>query len=116
MPSRNIIFALVGTTLITILAFLSRTVLRTSLCTSLSFTNPVVESANQHQYSKHRDVHVLIPIDKKAANDSGSKFCKTIFSAIVHGYQPVILNWEAGDHGWFGGQRLKVLGIECTFA
>src|ERR1700736_1035658 len=47
------------------------------------------------QQRSRRKVHLLLPVDEKAARE-GSAFCKTLLSALVHGYEPIILNWHLG--------------------
>ncbi|KAJ7625565.1 hypothetical protein FB45DRAFT_921783 [Roridomyces roridus] len=49
----------------------------------------------------------LLPANKAGA---GAFFCKALMSSLVHGYSPIILNWEAqGDSSYM--QRLKVAGV-----
>ncbi|KAJ7463401.1 hypothetical protein B0H11DRAFT_2052815 [Mycena galericulata] len=49
----------------------------------------------------------LLPVNREGA---GPLFCKVLMSSLIHGYSPIILNWEAqGDENWM--QRLKVAGV-----
>jgi hypothetical protein len=60
-------------------------------------------------YRAHRKLHLLLPVDEESAR-SGPEFCKTLLSALVHGYEPTILNWDReGDRGFM--QRMKVVGM-----
>jgi hypothetical protein len=56
----------------------------------------------------HRRLHFLLPINARTARAS-SRFCKTLLSAFVHGYAPVVLNWETEGDVEFT-QRMKVFG------
>jgi len=57
---------------------------------------------------QHRTLHFLLPIDKEAAKRPA--FCKSLLSALVHGYEPTIINWDAeGDY--FFMQRVKVSAV-----
>jgi len=56
-----------------------------------------------------RRLHYLLPINVQAARSSPG-FCKVLLSALVHGYEPTILNWEAeGDVAYL--HRMKVFGV-----
>jgi hypothetical protein len=56
-------------------------------------------------------LHLLIPVDAQAASTS-STFCKTILSALVHGYEPILLNWDVKTDGdGLFAQRMKVFGM-----
>jgi hypothetical protein len=58
----------------------------------------------------HRKLHLLLPVDEGSAK-SGPEFCKTLLSALVHGYEPIILNWDReGDREFM--QRMKVFGMQ----
>ncbi|KAJ6534635.1 hypothetical protein DFH09DRAFT_1284142 [Mycena vulgaris] len=54
-----------------------------------------------------RKLFHLLPINSEAA---GPLFCKVLMSSLVHGYSPIILNWEAQGDGSYM-QRLKVAGV-----
>src|ERR1700727_1004876 len=59
----------------------------------------------------HRDrkLHLLLPIDSGAAKAHRPSFCKTLLSLLVHGYDPIIINWDADhSHGVGFLQRLKI--------
>jgi len=79
-----------------------------TICTpSYSLSDSV--PAAQHQYD--RKVHLILPVNAGAARDELGAFCKTLFSALVHGYEPTIVNWDADGRGdWLFMQRLKVNG------
>jgi hypothetical protein len=52
-------------------------------------------------------LHLFIPINKGAA---GLRFCRSIMTAVLHGYDPVIYNWnKVGDGGSM--QIAKVTGM-----
>jgi hypothetical protein len=53
-------------------------------------------------------VHLLLPINAGAARNSQG-FCKTLFSALVHGYEPTVINWDV-ERDWEFMQRMKVTG------
>jgi len=62
----------------------------------------------------HRDrkLHLLLPIDSGAAKAHRPSFCKTLLSLLVHGYDPIIINWDADhSHGVGFLQRLKITGV-----
>jgi hypothetical protein len=61
------------------------------------------------QKAYERKVHLLVPINKGAAKKSEA-FCKTLLSTLIHGYEPIIINWDV-DHNWEFMQRLKVIGM-----
>lgn len=52
-------------------------------------------------------VHLLIPL---TAGFHNRQSCKTLRSALVHGYQPTIINWVAPDTGYRGNQFAKISG------
>ncbi|KAJ7698957.1 hypothetical protein B0H17DRAFT_1049809 [Mycena rosella] len=54
-----------------------------------------------------RKLFHLLPINSGGA---GPLFCKVLMSSLVHGYSPIILNWEAEGDGSYM-QRLKVAGV-----
>jgi hypothetical protein len=57
--------------------------------------------------SNNRKLHLLLPINSDATTTLA--FCRTLFSTLVHGYNPIIINWNAtGDREEL--QRLKVYG------
>jgi hypothetical protein len=56
-----------------------------------------------------RRLHVLLPINENLARRSPN-FCKTLVSAMVHGYKPTIINWDVEGDGSFM-QKAKVTGI-----
>ncbi|KAJ7464612.1 hypothetical protein FB451DRAFT_1264028 [Mycena latifolia] len=56
---------------------------------------------------KPRKLFHLLPINSGGA---GPLFCKVLMSSLVHGYSPIILNWEAQGDGSYM-QRLKVAGV-----
>jgi hypothetical protein len=53
-------------------------------------------------------LHLLLPINSGSGQGTPN-FCKTLISAFVHGYQPIILNWNT-DGGREYMQRMKVYG------
>jgi hypothetical protein len=58
---------------------------------------------------KPSKLYHLLPINSDIA---GTRFCKTLLSSVVHGYDPLILNWELrGEVGDM--QRQKVIGTFC---
>ena len=59
-----------------------------------------------------RKVHLLLPVDKHAAQTS-SNFCKTLLSALVHGYEPTIINWNV-ESSPSAMHRMKVFGREFS--
>jgi hypothetical protein len=64
---------------------------------------------HHHPRQTTRILHLLLPIDARAAAE-GPNFCKSLLSALVHGYDPIIINWDVhGDVEFM--QRMKVLGI-----
>jgi hypothetical protein len=77
---------------------------RQTLC-ALPLHSPVTM---QHQ---DRKLHLLLPIDSGAAKSQQLGFCRTLLSLLVHGYDPIIINWDA-DHSRGVGflQRLKITG------
>ncbi|KAJ6558156.1 hypothetical protein B0H19DRAFT_130125 [Mycena capillaripes] len=54
-----------------------------------------------------RKLFHLLPINRAG---SGPLFCKALMSSLVHGYSPIILNWEAEGDGSYM-QRMKVAGV-----
>ncbi|KAJ7117596.1 hypothetical protein C8R44DRAFT_983094 [Mycena epipterygia] len=57
--------------------------------------------------ARPRRLFHLLPINKQG---SGPLFCKVLMSSLVHGYSPIILNWEAQGDGSYM-QRMKVVGV-----
>ena len=55
-------------------------------------------------------MHLLLPINAEATGNSQG-FCKTLFSAIVHGYEPTVVNWDV-ERDWQFMQRMKVIGTQ----
>ncbi|RSH80174.1 hypothetical protein EHS25_007279 [Saitozyma podzolica] len=52
-------------------------------------------------------LHLFMPINKGLANQ---RFCRSVLTAVVHEYDPVIYNWEEdGDSGTL--QKAKVSGL-----
>jgi hypothetical protein len=50
-------------------------------------------------------LHLFMPINRGAA---GQRFCRSVLTAIVHGYDPLIYNWDReGDYG-----RLQLAKVE----
>lgn len=69
------------------------------------------QSYNTSSKVSNRRLHFLLPIDAHAAGAS-SGFCKTTLSALVHGYEPIILNWDVDPEGDVQfAQRMKVFGV-----
>jgi len=94
MPMRVILVSIAGT----IILFVSLTLLHTPIIRSVSLLNAQNETK----------LHLLVPVNSGAGQGS-PKFCKTLVSAFVHGYQPIILNWDVeGDRGFM--QHMKVYG------
>jgi len=63
--------------------------------------------AQQHY---DRKVHLLLPVNAGAAGNSQG-FCKTLLSAIVHGDEPTVVNWDM-ERDWELMQRMKVIGTQ----
>jgi len=61
-------------------------------------------------YNYNRKVHLLLPINAGAASEHAQFFCKTLFSSLVHGYEPTILNWDL-ELDWQPMRRMKVAGV-----
>ncbi|KAJ7108879.1 hypothetical protein C8R43DRAFT_185837 [Mycena crocata] len=57
--------------------------------------------------SRPRRLFHLLPINR---GGSGPLFCKVLMSSLIHGYSPIILNWEAEGDGSYM-QRMKVAGV-----
>ncbi|KAF7356335.1 hypothetical protein MVEN_00965800 [Mycena venus] len=57
--------------------------------------------------ARGRKLFHLLPINR---GGSGQLFCKVLMSSLVHGYSPIILNWEAEGDGSYM-QRMKVAGV-----
>ena len=85
LSGRPVVFALVGC-LITLftLAFFHPTT-RHSFC---AFSQSHQVPTQQRYFPK---LHLLLPINARIAEESPN-FCKTLFSSLVHGYEPTILN------------------------
>jgi hypothetical protein len=104
LPTR-IIFVLSGVTLFTVTFFsLLHPAARDSICT------PHVLSHSTPPQQRDRKLHLLFPINAGAAKAQAGPFCKTLLSAIVHGYDPIIINWDV-DRDWMFMQRMKVIGV-----
>ena len=65
---------------------------------------------------RHRDrkLHLLLPIDSGAAKTHQRGFCKTLLSLLVHGYDPIIINWDVAST-FLQMQRLKITGTPYLF-
>lgn len=51
-------------------------------------------------------LHLFMPINKGSANQ---RFCRSVLTAVLHEYNPVVYNWErGGDKGTL--QKAKVSG------
>jgi len=61
-----------------------------------------------HQ-QRDRKLHLLLPLNSGVGTNS-PHFCKTLFSAIVHGYEPTVVNWDRQGN-WKDMQRGKVYGV-----
>jgi len=83
---------------------------RQHVCGLLPYSVPTQLELQQHN---RRKLHFLVPVNSKAAQGR-APFCKTIFSAIVHGYEPTVINWDL-DAGWDIMQRMKVVGMRCSY-
>jgi len=78
-----------------------------SCALSHSFQHSVLAPQN---HISSRKLRLLIPINERFARKESSNFCKTVFSALVHGYEPTLLNWNLdGDSNFM--KRMKVLGM-----
>lgn len=55
----------------------------------------------------HKHVHLLIPL---TPNFHNAESCKTIMAAIVHGYEPIIVNWALTGDDYRGNQFAKISG------
>ena len=68
-------------------------------------TRPPLVSIQKHN---ERKLHTLFPVNSGAGNRS-VEFCRTLLSALVHGYEPIVINWDA-EQDAFGMQRMKATG------
>ena len=69
------------------------------------------------QQHRDRKLHLLLPIDSGAAKTRQLGFCKTLLSLLVHGYDPIIINWDADSSRGVGFlQRLKITGTPISFS
>lgn len=110
VSNRPVVFVLVGSILTIIsLAFFHPTTRNTLCqCGSLQSSSPLGRLDTQQPHDPK--LHLLLPVNARIAERSPN-FCKTLFSAIVHGYEPTILNWDTtGDSGFM--QRQKVFGTQ----
>ncbi|KAJ6620630.1 hypothetical protein B0H10DRAFT_1066922 [Mycena sp. CBHHK59/15] len=64
-------------------------------------------AGSQATHAKSRRLYHLLPINEER---SGPLFCKALMSSLVHGYSPVLLNWEAQGDGSYM-QRMKITGV-----
>ena len=62
-------------------------------------------------------VHLFLPINKAAA-DKDKRFCRTIESAVVNGWEPIVYNWAMDGtrshllkNKVFGGYKLHALEV-----
>jgi hypothetical protein len=53
---------------------------------------------------------LVIPVNARSA---GPRMCKTLLAALVHGYSPVIINWESDKSG--GAAQLEKVEAMHTF-
>jgi rRNA maturation protein Rpf1 len=65
-----------------------------------SFYPHITAQRPNRQETHQRRLLLLLPINERAARASWS-FCTTIMSAIVHGYDPIIINWDADGNSTF---------------
>jgi hypothetical protein len=109
MLSTRIIWFLVGVAFWT---FIALAFLHSSTGKPLCIPSYSLSDSVPAQYQYVRKVHLILPVNAGAAKDGLGSFCKTLFSALVHGYEPTIVNWDADGQGdWLFMQRLKVNGL-----
>jgi hypothetical protein len=60
-------------------------------------------------------VDVFLPITQRSLEDPwpGSSFCKTLLSALVNGYDPILYNWDVNLAGR-DTHKLKVFGKHAS--
>ena len=44
---------------------------------------------------------------------SQARFCKTVLSALINGYEPTVINWDVGEGSEVELQRKKITGTCC---
>jgi hypothetical protein len=106
VPTRIVTFTL-GVALFILIFLALHPLARNTLCT---LSNSLPHSATDiPQIDSSRKLHLLLPVNAGAAGQSSS-FCKTLLSAVAHGYSPIILNWDV-DGDYYFMQRLKVTAV-----
>jgi hypothetical protein len=88
------------------------TICATTLFTVIFLSSFRARSAKRHTIVHHLPypkLHLLLPVNEKATK-GGSGFCKTLLSVLVHGYEPIILNWDL-DLGASAMQGIKIQGM-----
>ena len=95
-----------------VFTILSVPVGRQALCASPLRNAPV--TMQQQQHHRDRKLHLLLPIDSGAAKTHQRGFCKTLLSLLVHGYDPIIINWDVAST-FLQMQRLKITGTPYLF-
>jgi hypothetical protein len=63
------------------------------------------------QQHDQRKLHFLVPVNS-GVGQGHPTFCKTIFSAIVHGYEPTVINWHLTEGDM---HRLKIAGMRYSY-
>jgi hypothetical protein len=66
------------------------------------------ESAAYHNHNQHRKLHLLFPVNEGVGAHS-RHLCRALLAAIVHGYEPTIINWNR-DGDWHFMQKSKIWG------
>jgi hypothetical protein len=100
------ISACVGAVLVVFLLFYHQSILRSL---NNRFQAPLYSTP-----ASSKRLHVLLPINGNLGLNS-TNFCKTLISAMVHGYQPTIINWDLDGDLW-NMQKAKVTGIVLFFS
>jgi hypothetical protein len=99
---------LVFSCLSTVFILLSLAFVRRRTWTPSCIPTPLHQGSTERALLTSRNLHLLLPVNARTARAS-PYFCKTLLSALVHGYQPTILNWDVdGDASFM--QKMKVIG------
>lgn len=67
--------------------------------------------APKHTQQEQRKLHLLLPINSGAAMQSQARFCKTVLSALINGYEPTVINWDVGEASGYELQIKKITGM-----
>jgi hypothetical protein len=72
-------------------------------------SQPQLPSSPASASNRQPKLHLVLPIDARAAKQSRN-FCKVLLSALVHGYEPTVVNWHLeGERMWL--HRMKISGM-----